>query len=281
MSDSSKISPHIQEMIEQYDHDRYLTVLYAPEDKRPALCALYAFNYEISRIRETVSEPMLGEIRLQWWREAIDDVYAGHPRPHEIMPDLATAITTNDLSRDRLMAMIEGRARDLYEDSPKDEAGLEDYLRKTAGNLACLAAHILGQRDADDLAQELGIAWGYIGLIRAVPYHMSLKKSNMPESLMAAHGVSDQKFLSPDKQEVNRAVVGSLCQTAEDHLTRVRAGKKRIAAEARSLYLLSALSRSYLKTIRKADYNPFALEEKADAFFRHWRLLSSALFNRI
>jgi len=68
---------YCRDVVARFDHDRHLITLYAPQDKRGALCALYAFNYEISRIRESVSEPMLGEIRLQWWHEAIDDIYDG------------------------------------------------------------------------------------------------------------------------------------------------------------------------------------------------------------
>lgn len=281
MSNIAEKSFCIHATVKKKDPDRYLTVLYAPEEKRQALCALYAFNYEISRIRETVSEPMLGEIRLQWWREALDDIFKGSPRSHEIMPMLTEAILNHNLSRDRLMDMIEGRGQDLYEDSPKDEAALAEYVRKTSGNLTCLAAHILGQQDADDLAENLGMAWGYVGIVRAVPYHLSLKKNLVPGDLMDQFGISDQKHLSPDTPEVSRAITAVLCRKAESHLAQVRQQKKRISDDSRSLYLLSALTRSYLKTIRKAQGNPFALQEKADIFFRHWALFCAALFNRI
>ncbi len=74
------------DLVKKSDHDRYMTILYAPPDRRDDLSALYAFNYEISRIRESISEVMLGEIRLQWWREAIDDIFQGTTRKHDIIP---------------------------------------------------------------------------------------------------------------------------------------------------------------------------------------------------
>lgn len=280
MTDKLDNTPHCCDLVTKFDHDRYLTVLYAPAEKRAALYALYAFNYEISRIREGVSEPMLGEIRLQWWREAIDDVYQGTVRSHDILPSLAAAITAHDLPRESFMEMIEGRSQDLYDDSPKTLSELEDYLSQTAGNLSCLAVQILGGKAKDELARRLGIAWGYVGLIRSVAYHLSLKKSFIPLDLMTEYDVKG-KYLSPDEPEAMTAILPAFSQKAEEHLNYIRAHKKLIPPGARSAFLLSALSRSYLKTIKKADYNAFGLHEKADAFSRQWRLLTSALFNRL
>ena len=65
------LSP-LGELVRRHDRDRYQTALFAPADRREALFALYAFNYEIARVRESVTQPMLGQIRLQWWREVID-----------------------------------------------------------------------------------------------------------------------------------------------------------------------------------------------------------------
>ena len=70
------LSP-VAALVRHHDRDRFQTALFAPARRREALFALYAFNYEIARVRESVREPMLGQIRLQWWREAIDAAYAG------------------------------------------------------------------------------------------------------------------------------------------------------------------------------------------------------------
>ena len=58
------------EVVREHDRDRFRTVLFAPADRRDALFALYAFNFEVARIPETVSQPMLGQIRLKWWMDA-------------------------------------------------------------------------------------------------------------------------------------------------------------------------------------------------------------------
>lgn len=281
MTDSLENNEHCRLLVAKFDHDRYLTTLYAPSEKRQALYALYAFNYEISRIRETVSEPMLGEIRLQWWREAIEGIFQDTVRSHDVLQPLAVAVADYDLPQDILLDLIEGRRQDIYDDSPEDMPALEDYLQKTAGNIACLAVHILGQKDNDDMARHLGIAWGYVGIIRAIPYHMSLKKNYVPLDIMVKYDIAPAKFLSPDDPVEVKSVVQILCQKAEEHLKYLSDNKKSINADARSAYLLSALTRGYLRTIKQADYNPFRLMEKAGAFSRQWQLLTSALFNRI
>ena len=88
--------------VRAHDRDRYLTATLAPADRREALFALYAFNLEIARTREVISEPMVGQIRLQWWREAIGGVYEDDPRAHEVVRPLAAAVLPLllDLTRD-------------------------------------------------------------------------------------------------------------------------------------------------------------------------------------
>ena len=279
MTENTVNNDYCRDIVARFDHDRHLITLYALQDKRGALYALYAFNYEISRIRESVSDPMLGEIRLQWWHEAIDDIYDSKVRKHDVITPFASAISLYQLPKDRVMDVLEGRRQDLYDDRPENMVALDDYLSLTAGSLTCLAVRIAGQRDIDDLAHMLGIAWGYVGIIRAIPHHLSLKKSYMPQDLMKKHGAD--KFLNPDSSNVFQPIIKAVCREAEQKLDHIVQEKKRINADSRSIFLLSSLCRSYLKSIRKADYNPFKLEEKAGAFVRQWHLLTAALFNRI
>src|SRR5579862_6081013 len=110
-SESSQGENSLAGFVRAHDRDRYQTALFAPAGRREALFALYAFNYEVARIREIVTQPMLGQIRLQWWREAIEAAYAGGPvRPHEVAAPLTTVIRGGALTReyfDRLIDMRE------------------------------------------------------------------------------------------------------------------------------------------------------------------------------
>src|ERR1700726_3708861 len=88
-------------LVRRHDRDRFQTALFAPAAAREALFALYAFNYEIARVRESVREAPLGQIRLQWWREAIDAAFSDRAqRRHDIVEAITAAIRERGLSRD-------------------------------------------------------------------------------------------------------------------------------------------------------------------------------------
>src|SRR3954465_2814920 len=115
-------------LVRRPDRDRYQTALFAPADRREALLALYAFNYEIARVRETVTQPMLGQIRLQWWREVLDAAYGGAPpRNHPVAVALTAAIREFGLTRELFDRLVDTRERDLVDEPPPSLAVLEDY----------------------------------------------------------------------------------------------------------------------------------------------------------
>src|SRR5579872_5539453 len=102
--------PDLADLVRRQDRDRFLSALFVPADRRAAVLALYAFNHEIAKTRDVVSEPLLGRIRLQWWREAIEEVYAGGTvRAHVVMTPLAAAIREHGLAREHFDAMIDAR----------------------------------------------------------------------------------------------------------------------------------------------------------------------------
>src|SRR5438105_1963082 len=92
-------------LVRRHDPDRFLTALFAPQDRRELLFLLYAFNHELARAREVVSEPMLALIRLQWWREVVQ----GERRRHEVAGPLGEALDAGRLDPEDLQAMIDGR----------------------------------------------------------------------------------------------------------------------------------------------------------------------------
>src|SRR5438105_4762920 len=161
-------------LVRRHDRDRYQTALFAPAERREALFALYAFNYEIARVREIVTQPMLGQIRLQWWREIVDAAFAGAPaRSHEVAGPLAAAIGGHRLTRVHFDRMIDTRERDLADEPPATLTALEDYAEGTSATLLRLALEVLGATEpaAREAASEVGIGYALSGLLRAMPFH--------------------------------------------------------------------------------------------------------------
>ncbi len=127
--------------VRRHDPDRWLASRFIGDAQaRADVIALYAFNYEIARVAGAVSNPLMGEIRLTWWAEAIAEIYEGRAvRKHPVTLALAGAIARHNLPRDLFEAMIEARYPEL-DDEPVDPDASE-------GSLMALAAAVLGARD--------------------------------------------------------------------------------------------------------------------------------------
>ena len=131
-----------QEMDRAGDKDRFLATLFAPEKYRRALHALYAFNLEIARVREVAHQPVAGEIRLQWWRDRIAELYRGVAVEHPVVEGLGGVISARKLPRDLFDALIGAREQDLEEAPFATMDELEAYADATSGNVMRLAARI-------------------------------------------------------------------------------------------------------------------------------------------
>ena len=136
--------------LRERDYDRYLALLFAPARAQGSLAALYAFHHEISKTAESVSQPMTGLIRLQWWRDAVTELYVGQVRAHAAVQALAATVKAHGLPRDALIAMIDAREQDLEETPFANKDALLSYCDATAGQLMRLCLRVLGAGDAYD-----------------------------------------------------------------------------------------------------------------------------------
>ncbi len=160
---------HCEQLVRGGDKDRFLSALFAPDEKRPHLLALYAFNLEIARIAKVVSEPHIGLIRQQWWHETIDGIYGGHASDHPVAAALAAAISAAHLPSQALHDLVGARECELHADPFTSLDQLEAYLGGTSSALIQLAALILvGPRagQASEAAGLAGVAFGLAQLLR-------------------------------------------------------------------------------------------------------------------
>ncbi|WP_292289874.1 phytoene/squalene synthase family protein, partial [Mesorhizobium sp.] len=182
------------------DHDRYLSALYAPADKRDALFSLYAFNAEIASVRDRIHEPLPGEVRLQWWRDVIaaeNDAETGHP----IADALRATIAANRLPKPAFDNMLEARIFDLYDDAMPSRTDLEGYCGETAAALIQLAAMVLDPQEAPrfaELAGRAGCAQAITGLLLLLPLHRRRGQCFVPADILAAAGSSSEEFVKAD-----------------------------------------------------------------------------------
>lgn len=155
------------DLVARGDPERLTAIMAAPVPARVVLFPLYAFNLEVGRAPWLTSEPMIAEMRLQWWRDVLDEIaQGGLVRRHEVVTPLAHVLDAAGAAR--LDALIEARRWDIYRDPHEDEAALCRYLEDTGGALMETAARALGDPDGV-VARDLGYATALAGYLRAVP----------------------------------------------------------------------------------------------------------------
>lgn len=270
----AEIASYCAQMLRRQDADRYLTALFARGDRREALFALYAFNLELARAREVVSEPFMGLIRLQWWRDAIDEIYQGRIRAHEVVRPLAKAIAAYGLGRASFDRLIATRERDLDADSPADLAALVDYARGSSGTLVELALEILGEPTAAvrEAGEATGVAWALTGLLRAVPFHAARRRLYLPADLMAEAGLTPGQLFEHGSSPALQPVVCAVAGEAADWLSRARKRSAQVARRFQPALLPATLAAGYLRRLTAAGYDPFDGRVQQTPPWRVWNL---------
>lgn len=255
------LSSAVARIVRERDHDRFLTTLFAPPARRAALLALYAFNYEVAKTREMVHEPLLGQMRLQWWRESIAAVYEGGAlRRHEVVEPLAEAIQAGGLTRAYFDRLIDAREIDLADVPPPSLAALEDYAAATSGGLVLLALEVLGLREEPVLAvgRDIGIAYALAGLLRAVPVHARARRLYLPGDLVAKAALDLPRGLFALKSSpALRQVAAEVAAAAAARLAAARVAHRRVPSAALPALLPGVLAGRTLRRLERAGHDPF------------------------
>lgn len=256
------------------DPDRALAALFAPREARADLFALYAFNVELARVAEQVSEPGLGAIRIQWWREAIDKAASGETAGHPVADAFGDVVRRRALAPERVDSLVEAREFDAARGVMPDQASLEAYLRDTAGNLFALSASILGARDEAiaPAANAAGLAYGLTGLMRALPMHAASGRLYIPADTLRRHGTSPEQVLAGQTGDGLRAALAELRSVAGEAHGEAKAHLAKLGAPARTAFLPLSLVDPYLAALEKSKRDPLRDIAEINPLHRLWRL---------
>ena len=165
------------EIVQRGDPDRFAAVMAAPTAARARLFPLYAFNLEVARAPWVSKEPIIGEMRLQWWRDVVAEPA---PRAHEVAGPFHALIQEAALPLAVIDRLIEARIHDVYGEPFADVAAFDAYLDDTAGGLMWLAAKACGGTD-ESAARALGWAMGLANYLRAVPELEARGRQPLPD----------------------------------------------------------------------------------------------------
>ena len=270
------------DLVRSHDFPRYAATLFLPAAQRRGLLALYAFNVEISRVHEQVSQPLPGEMRLQWWTDMLAGAGHGGIEGNPVAAELTRAIASWRLPVERLSRLIEEHEFDLYNDPMPTMAALEGYLGDTSSALFSLGAAVTGWKsDAiDHLARHAGLAHGIAQIIAALPRDASRRQLFVPQQVLQGHGVDLEEVFAGTQTPKLRAALDQLIGEAKRHLETALGLLESVPPEVRPVFLPLALVGHDLARMSRADNDPFAphTASRLGTLWTLWRASRSRQF---
>jgi phytoene synthase len=271
------------DLMRSHDFTRYAATLFVPPDQRRALLALYAFNARIARVRDQVSQPLPGEVRLQWWTDMLAGEGHGGVEGNPVAAELLLAIRQWNLPTELLSRLIDEHQFDLYNDPMPTLAALEGYVTDTSSALFALAARIAGSRsgEVEHLARHAGLAQGFSQVIASLPRDASRRQLFVPQQLLQKHGSGMEEVFAGRQTPNLRAALGQLISEARQHLDTALALLANVPAGVRPIFLPLAMVRRDLAQMSRADADPFVPQgtSRFSILWTLWRASRSKAFN--
>ena len=247
------------DLVRTHDFVRYASTLFMPAAERRALLAIYAFNVEIARVREQVSQPLPGEMRLQWWTDMLAGAGHGGIEGNPVAAELLKVIHDHRLPVEPLSRLVDEHQFDLYNDPMPSMAALEGYLNDTSSALFALAGRIVARPSEaiDHLARHAGLAQGLAQVIAALPWDAARRQLFVPLQLLQQHGSGIEEVFSGKQTPPARAAIDQLIGEARGHLDTAFELLTSVPPDVRPVFLPLALVRRELKRMSRADSDPF------------------------
>lgn len=270
---------HCEALVREGDPDRYLATLFAPAAFRPHLFALAAFSLTIARVRDAASNPIAGEIRLQWWRDALQGEARGDVKSNPVAAALDDAIVARRLGRQPFVDLIDARVFDLYDDPMPRVNDLEGYCGETASALIRLGGLILSdgaEPGGAAAAGHAGVAYGVTGLLRTLPWHARNGQVYLPAELLRQNGVTREDVVTGRGGPGLVRTCAELRALARRHLDAYRLARDTIAPAARPAFLPIALVEGYLSAMDRTSYDPLNTMIELPRWRKVWRLWRTA-----
>ena len=281
MGEGARKTPEFcQNQLRDLNYDRYLACLYLPENLRNLAITLYAFDAEIAKISAAISEPMTGEIRIQWWR---DTVAAGSANTHNPLADeLIGELTAHKLPLLPLDTYLQARIFDLYHDPMPDLGTLEGYCGETASvfiQLLTMAANLEQDRFIADICGHAGMVLALTDIMRLLPLHTAHNKLYIPKGMLEAAGLNSESWFAIERNANHLKIIDEVRELAGGHLTKLRLLLKEASntnADLSLILLPVALCKPYLNSVQKLGEQIFVTPPTISPLKKHWLLWRSA-----
>jgi phytoene synthase len=269
---------HCEAVVRAHDKDRFLAALFAPADLRRHLHALYAFDGEIARVREAAREVLPGEIRLQWWRDALGDEARGEVNANPVAAALLDTIAQCGLPREPLLGLVDAHSFDLYDEPMATLADLDSYGRDTEAAVMTLGARVLAGGENPGTAAAAAaaaIACTIAHRLRSFPYDVSRRQMFVPLELMESHGVPREEVEARRNTPGLRAALAELRARARVAFAQFRGAAGEIPDSCAPALLAVAVVPALLAKLERAAGDPFTPVELPQ-WRRQWAIWRAA-----
>jgi NADH dehydrogenase [ubiquinone] 1 alpha subcomplex assembly factor 6 len=254
---------YCRDLVRAVRPDQALLAELASPRARPGLWAIAAFDWEVGRIPALVSEPMMGSIRRQWWRDAWSEIAAGTPRRHPVVEALAEAYRTSPFQLADAERYLDGREAE-HEGPPAHLPAMRERAQMVGGSLALLEATVVGE--SNDAALRIGTGWYLLTEICRLPQRLRAGRHGLPEDRLARLDASVERIDPSAIPADFAALMQDISVMAEDEVKGVLVSHPLFRGYAR-------LARVYRKRLHRADWNPFDESVLAPTIGRAWSVL--------
>jgi phytoene synthase len=246
--------------VREVDKDRFLATLFAPKHARGPLHALYAFDAELKQVRDRITSPLPGEVRLQWWRDVLTGTEPGDAAANPIAAGLLQTIARFSLPVPTLLDLIDAHTFDLYDEPMATLAQLENYATATSASIIRLAARILNdgrEPGQEAAARHAGMACIIMFLLQHLPLHSARGQRYVPDDVLARHRAMAADVGSGRATQQVRAAMAELRQVARRHMAALTDASVAVPSRLLPAFLPVALVPSALARMQRANADPF------------------------
>ena len=265
---------HCRSLVQQHVPDHFLAHLLLDEETRMIADIVWAFHVEITQIPLLVSEPMVGEIRLQWWAEILAGQRSDEANGHPVARAMLVLIDQFSMATGGLEAKLKAHIFDLYQDPMESRTMLEGWSGETRSSLfqtIALARWEDEAKNLSDLCGHVGVALSIVGILQNLSLHRSKGQTYIPTEYLAKAGVSSGALRTGDSANI-QSVIDQMLALADDHYKHAMTCLAVSEVDKRALFLPLSVVPVYLEKQRLAGIKLLDCPASVLQLRRQWTL---------
>ncbi|XP_075220235.1 NADH dehydrogenase (ubiquinone) complex I, assembly factor 6 homolog sicily isoform X2 [Lycorma delicatula] len=235
------------DLVRKFDYENFLCTLLLTSESRSLAFAVRAFNVEVAKVQDQVSQEQIAQMRLKFWLETVENLFKDQN------------IKDKKLSKNHLKSLVQSRMTPVSSSTFKNLEDMEKYAENSVSPVyyLILQGSGYGSVHTDHAASHLGKSQGLVNILRSIPYNLGRRTVTLPQDLLLKHNLPQEKILRGKNDSNLKEVIFEIASRAKQHLEKARSLKKSCPKEASTLFLPAVCINAYLERLRKIDFDIF------------------------